>query len=95
VRELANPRAAAYADRFKPYALSSAPGGIAARQQNANVVLRWEYHPASMLFVVWTQGRQNFAATRDQGSAFDNLRGIFDARADNTFLVKVSHWFNR
>ena len=27
---------------------------------NANTVLRWEYHPGSSLFVVWTQGRFDY-----------------------------------
>ena len=29
------------------------------------------------------------------GSALNNLRGVFDRPATNTFLVKPSHWFNR
>ncbi|MGH9614780.1 MAG: DUF5916 domain-containing protein, partial [Bryobacteraceae bacterium] len=94
VRELADPRAAAYADRFKPYVLATDPGGVNAKQLNANVVLRLEYHPGSTLFAVWTQGRQDFTSAPGTGSALDNLRSILDVPAQNTFLIKVSHWFN-
>lgn len=94
VRELADSRAAIYADRFQPFTASGAPGGVNSKQLNANIVLRWEYHPGSTLFVVWTQGRQGFTDTPARGSATDNLRDIFDQPADNTFLIKVSHWLN-
>lgn len=94
VRELAEPRAASYADRFKRYAAAGNPGGVNAKQLNANVVLRWEYHPGSTLFVVWTQVRQDFASLPGAPGALNNLRGIFDLRPDNTFLIKLSHWFN-
>jgi uncharacterized protein DUF5916/cellulose/xylan binding protein with CBM9 domain len=94
VRELAAARAAAYADRFKRYDTASNPGGVNAKQLNANVVLRWEYHPGSTLFVVWTQVRQDASSQPGAGGALDNLRGIFDLRADNTLLIKLSHWFN-
>jgi uncharacterized protein DUF5916/cellulose/xylan binding protein with CBM9 domain len=94
VRELAAPRAAAYADRFQRYGAAANPGGVTAQQLNANVVLRWEYHPGSTLFVVWTQARQDATSLPGTGGALDNLRRIFDLRADNTFLIKLSHWFN-
>jgi uncharacterized protein DUF5916 len=91
-RELADPRAAAYGDRFKPFAMAGAPGGVNSRQFNGNIVLRWEYRPGSTLFAVWTQGRQGFTSTPGRGTAIANLRDIFDQPADNTFLIKVSHW---
>jgi len=57
-------------------------------------VLRWEYRPGSTLFVVWTQGRQDFAGAEGPGSMRDNFRHIFDLHPDNTFLVKASYWIN-
>jgi hypothetical protein len=56
-------------------------------------VLRWEYHPGSTLFLVWTQNRSD---TETAGS-FRTGRAIgrlFDAKADNIFLIKVSYWWN-
>ncbi|HXI21125.1 MAG TPA: DUF5916 domain-containing protein, partial [Gemmatimonadales bacterium] len=95
VRELAVPRAASYADRFAPYVPpAGSPLGVSSRQLNANVVLRWEYRPGSTLFVVWSQARQGFSDVPGTGGTLQNLGGIFDLRADNTFLVKLSYWFN-
>src|SRR3989449_10984457 len=58
VRELATPRAAAYDDRYQPYAVGT-PGGFNFKQFRSNLVLRWEYRPGSTLFLVWNQGRQD------------------------------------
>jgi hypothetical protein len=57
-------------------------------------VLRWEYRPGSALFLVWQQGRQDNSVynNRTFGRDFDRL---FDAHPDNTFLVKLSYWFDR
>ncbi len=65
----------------------------------SNAVLRWEYHPGSTLFVVWSQGREealadgSFRFSRDFGRLF----GITEERAvpsTNVLLVKVSYWLN-
>lgn len=94
VREIADPRAVAYVDRFRAYDIpGGAAAGVDSKQLNADVVLRWEYHPGSTLFLVWTQGRQAVADDPGTGGAWDHVRGIFDLRADNTFLLKISYWF--
>ena len=57
------------------------------------IVLRWEYHPGSLLYLVWTQNRAdyahpgNFNFTRDLGD-------LFTAPGDNIFLVKFSYRWN-
>jgi len=93
-RELASPRADAYDDRFRRYGSGAAPGGFNDKQFNSNAVLRWEYRPASALFVVWQQRRaQN---DRNIGS-FDGSRDVGDllsAPPANTLLAKWSYWFN-
>ena len=95
VRELEDPRAARYADRYRPYADSSVtadPGGFNFQQFRSNLVFRWEYRPGSTLFLVWGQGREH-EADREGGQSFGaDLRHLFRRRADNTFLVKVSYW---
>jgi hypothetical protein len=58
-------------------------------------VYRWEYLPGSILFVVWTQGRENVVGQEGTAGFGGNLRDLFRLRADNTFLVKVSYWLNR
>src|SRR5204863_214365 len=56
--------------------------------------LSWEYRPGSTIFVVWTQGRDQ--GERDPGSFLPvrDLRNLFSARPNNTFLVKASYWLN-
>jgi hypothetical protein len=98
VRELANPSAAAYDARYRPYGdtvVTNNPGGVDSRQLNSNFVIRWEYRPGSTIFLVWTQGRNAFdpvANPRGLSGDFDNLLHL---PPDNTFLVKVSYWLNR
>jgi hypothetical protein len=58
-----------------------------------NAVLRWEYRPGSTLFLVWTQSRSDYeemGALRFRPS----LRRLFDAEAENIFLVKVSYYLD-
>lgn len=92
-REIADPYAREYAARYSPYGGGADPGGFNAKQFNSNLVVRWEYRPGSVMFVVWQQGR---ADARDPGS-FDmarDVRSLFAAHPDNTVLVKFSYWFN-
>ncbi len=97
VRELAQPLAAAYVDRYQPYgdaAVTGNPGGFNVKSFRSNVVLRWEYQPGSTLFVVWTQGRNDFAPQEGTRSITGNLGDLFGLRADNTLLIKASYWLN-
>lgn len=92
LKEVVDPRAERYADRFAPYT-DATPNDFNFKQFRSNTVLRWEYRPGSVLFFVWQQGRQDF---RDPGS-FDFGRdygNLFRTRSDNTFLVKASYWFS-
>jgi len=97
VRELGDPRAASYEDRYQPYgdpAVAADPGGFNFKQFRSNVVLRWEYQPGSTLFLVWTQGRGTSDPTEGSRSIAGDFRELFGLRADNTFLVKASYWLN-
>jgi hypothetical protein len=93
-RELASPRANAYADRFQPYGNGRDPGGFTFRQFNLNAVTRWEYRPGSMLFVVWQQGRLENGAFAGQFTPARDWRDLFRTHPDNTLLVKFSYWYN-
>ena len=100
LRELADPRAASYGDRFKPY--GGKPGqfdGFNYRQFRSNAVLRYEYRPGSTLFAVWQQGRSNYLVPGDEGyqGEYSLSRDYNTALRDhpnNTFLVKWSYWIN-
>ncbi|MBP2647937.1 MAG: putative rane associated hydrolase [Gemmatimonadetes bacterium] len=80
------------------------PGGAAAPIEignpdfsfaslRGNAVLRWEWHPGSTVFLVWTHNRDNSGtnAEFDPGQSFDNL---LQAPADNVLLVKFTWWLN-
>lgn len=106
LRELADPRAASYGDRYKPYtpfdyADSSAFAGFRAsandfnyKALNTNAVLRWEYRPGSSIFMVWQQGRQQSDRNYGQFAAGRDYRDLFRAHPDNTFLIKASYWLS-
>ena len=94
LRELANPRAASYENRYRPYALNTDDASFNIKELHASAVARWEYRPGSTVFVVWTQGRDQ--DERDPGSFLPvrDLRNLFSARPNNTFLIKASYWMN-
>ena len=91
-RELADPNAASYDARYKPYTFT--PGGFNDKEFNSTAVLRWEYRPGSTLFVVWTQGRSDYAGLEGPRSLAGNFQDLFRLHPDNTFLVKASYWIN-
>lgn len=58
-----------------------------------NAVLRWEYLPGSVLYFVWTQTRTDFES--DGMFRFGrSMSRLFNAKADNIFMVKFTYWFN-
>jgi hypothetical protein len=91
-RELVDGRASAYVDRYAAYDYDR-NADFNFRSFRTTNVMRWEYRPGSTLFVVWQQGRQDFATdgTFRFGRDFGDL---FSAPAHNVFLVKLSYWFN-
>ncbi len=56
------------------------------------VVLRWEYRPGSMLYLVWTQKRAN-PARPGEFDFWRDLEDVFRAPGENVFLVKFSYRF--
>jgi hypothetical protein len=96
VREISNPRAEKYADRFTPYTGPAAadPGGFNYKAFNSSTVLRWEYRPGSSLYVVWTQGRQDFESLEGSRAFSGDVDRLFQMHPANTFLIKVAHWFD-
>jgi hypothetical protein len=56
--------------------------------------MRWEYRPGSTLFLVWQQGRSDFANAEGNGSVTRNLGDLFALRPSNLFQVKASYWLS-
>ena len=63
------------------------------KQFRSNTVLRWEYRPGSALFVVWSQGREDFDSVGELALG-DDFEDLFRSAADDVFLVKLSYWLN-
>ncbi|MFQ6070888.1 MAG: DUF5916 domain-containing protein [Candidatus Aminicenantales bacterium] len=57
------------------------------------MVLRWEYLPGSILYLVWTQDRADFSNPGVLNLRRD-LGDLLTAPGDNIFLVKVSYRWN-
>ena len=60
---------------------------------NSNLVVRWEYMPGSLLYVVWSQARSNFSPV----GTFEfqqNLDDLFDQHSHDVFLIKFVKWFS-
>jgi hypothetical protein len=56
-----------------------------------NAVLRWEYMPGSVLFLVWTQSRSDNVVdgTFALNGSFDRL---VSSKPDNIFMLKLTYW---
>jgi hypothetical protein len=63
------------------------------RSFRSNVVLKWEWRPGSLLYVVWQQNR---ASSVPQGShvGVGDLFDSLSAPGDNVFAVKISYWLS-
>jgi hypothetical protein len=58
-----------------------------------NAVLRWEYLPGSVLYLVWTQIRSD----DEEIGEFQfkkSITRLWSAKPDNIFMVKFTYWFN-
>jgi len=82
---------------FNPYDYESHPDyddpDFNYKSFRGNVVLRWEYLPGSLLYLVWTQNRENdeWPGEFDLGR---DVRALTDKAGDNIFFIKVSHMFS-
>jgi len=58
-----------------------------------NAVLRWEYRPGSVLYLVWTQERRDFEPDGELRFG-PSSRRLLDAQADDIFLVKATYYLS-
>lgn len=74
---------------FVPYSYSGNPD-FDRQSFNSNIVLRWEYLPGSLLYLVWSQAR---AGSDDvyNASFQHNLDDTFNTPPSNVFLLKISY----
>ena len=58
----------------------------------SNFVVRWEYIPGSVVFLVWSNNGSTF--NQDRNNSFSNLGSQFNnLEATNTFLIKYTYRF--
>jgi hypothetical protein len=65
-----------------------------SRFLRGNALLRWEYRPGSVLFLVWQQSRSGFSPQGDFSFSRD-ADGLLDATPVNVFVVKATYWIGR
>jgi hypothetical protein len=96
-RELNVPRADDYARRYRSFTRPGSPGpaGVDFRQFRSNLVTRWEYRPGSVVFLVWSQGRDLFQPTPGTFEFGRDARDLFTLTPKNTFAIKASYWWSR
>jgi hypothetical protein len=63
------------------------------RSFRSNLVLRWEYHPGSTLYVVWNQNRGS-QISDPAYNGFRDMWGIWDDPYQNILLVKLNYYLN-
>lgn len=68
-------------------------GNFNYREFNSNLVVRWEYRPGSVLYLVWSQGRVGYTSSGEFDFR-DDVDDLFDVHPHNIFLIKVSRWFS-
>ena len=56
-------------------------------------MLRWEYRPGSTIFFVWQRRQAGSSSTGDFDFGRD-LGAMFDANADDRFIMKVNLWLS-
>lgn len=62
------------------------------KQFRSNLVLKWEYRPGSMIFLVWSQDRTD-AETDGNFNLGKNLKEMFQIAPNDVFLIKLSYRF--
>jgi hypothetical protein len=62
-------------------------------QFRSNLVLRWEYKPGSIIYLVWSQGRTGDDISGDF-SFGRGMRDLFKVTPYDVFLIKFTHRFN-
>jgi hypothetical protein len=60
---------------------------------NSNLVVRWEFSPGSLVYLVWSQGRSGTAS--DGSFSFRrDIQDLFEIHPHDIFLLKVSRWLS-
>lgn len=92
-KEVIAPRAAKYDERYQPYDYDSNPD-FNFKQFRSNLVIRWEYRPGSVIYLVWSQGRTNFEEEYGSFRPGRDIMKLFDTHSENVVMIKINRWLN-
>lgn len=97
---ISNPRATEYADLYSTDMSFSENDDYQTyldenydfnfRQFRSNLVIRWEYKPASLIYLVWTQNRTE-SISKGNFEFNEDMEGLFTSDPYNVFLIKLSY----
>jgi len=62
------------------------------KQFRSNLVLRWEYKPGSLLYLVWSQDKTDYSSDGNFNLG-NNIKDMFKVRALDVILLKLSYRF--
>jgi hypothetical protein len=62
-------------------------------QFRSNLVLKWEYRPGSLFYLVWSSDRTG-SAEPVNSTMNESFNQLWDAYPNNIFLAKFSYWFS-
>ena len=92
-REVVNPRAKKYENRFQGYSWED-NNDFNFKEFRANFVVRWEYKPGSTLFLVWSHNQSDFLEEDGSFNVGRDLQKLVRAESENVFLIKANRWFD-
>lgn len=78
---------------FYPYLFDEFNPDFNVKSLKGNIVLRWEYLPGSILYLVLTHSRTNLDRPGEFNFGHD-LRTLLNEDGKNIFLIKVSYLLN-
>ncbi len=59
---------------------------------NSNMVLRWEYRPGSVLYIVWSRNKNKYLSTGNF-ELWDDISELYSSHPSDVFLIKLSYRF--
>jgi len=62
------------------------------KQFQSNLVIRWEFTPGSMIYLVWSQNKTNYNSLGTFNFS-DDMDQLFSTYPNDIFLIKVSYRF--
>ena len=62
-------------------------------QFRSNLVFRWEYKPASVLYLVWSHNK-TFDENIPVPDLSDSISNLSKVKGKNIFLIKLNYWFS-